>query len=192
VKPLFIHIPRTGGNTIRQVLGSAIQSYHHDNVMSLKERLGFRWDDTFKFSVVRNPWDRAYSAYLLHSFDRQDRKAKFKPDSLHWQREDFHEWLHLPWKDGGWYFQYSTSNMLVGESGTIEVDSVWQFECGVPGIIRDLCERMGIEQRVVTTHAKKAHFRRKFTYRDVIVDDDDIELIADAGWVETDIFGYEY
>ena len=64
---LFVHIPRTGGTSICDALnlkhkkGPAMQLLHHSNDVS-----GF--DDYYKFSFVRNPFDRIVSVYLHGKF----------------------------------------------------------------------------------------------------------------------------
>lgn len=61
-KFIFIHIPKTAGNSVISSLYGAAATGHHP----LKKY--YRHDKTayyayFKFGFVRNPWDRAVSAY---------------------------------------------------------------------------------------------------------------------------------
>jgi hypothetical protein len=100
---LFIHLPKTGGNSIQNIL----REYSEDNIVKLNkhqdgiERFGVRNDKYnikkhstldhykkkiepeifkkfFKFSTIRNPWDRCISFY-------------FSPHrgNIVWNRNDF-------------------------------------------------------------------------------------------------------
>lgn len=64
VENLFIHIPKTGGNSIRR--GAPwVTPYADRGVASeAKKRIGKKWDDIFTFAFVRNPFDRMVSIYF--------------------------------------------------------------------------------------------------------------------------------
>ena len=62
-KLLFIHIPKTGGTSITKAFG--LKEIHHLNLQyyegQLKDKME-RLEDYFKFTFVRNPYDRYASA----------------------------------------------------------------------------------------------------------------------------------
>ena len=63
---IFIHIPRTGGSSIeRALIGQDFwkidRRNKHATCHSAKEEYAEYWDDYYKFSFVRNPWDRHVS-----------------------------------------------------------------------------------------------------------------------------------
>lgn len=65
-KCIFVHIQRTGGTSIERAIQGDDQYYKlketkHILASTTKEIHADYWDDYFKFSFVRNPWDRAYS-----------------------------------------------------------------------------------------------------------------------------------
>jgi hypothetical protein len=72
-KFIFIHIPKTAGMSLYELLkqyadprkfGADIYPGPHSQANSLKnEQLGDIWNFYFKFSFVRNPWARLYSYY---------------------------------------------------------------------------------------------------------------------------------
>ncbi len=74
LKTVFVHIPKTGGSTVSTILRrpNVLSLTKHDplptadkhaSLFKLIEELGPEAEDYFKFSFVRNPWDRLVSAY---------------------------------------------------------------------------------------------------------------------------------
>src|SRR6056300_1403113 len=62
----YIHIPKTGGTSVTSSLleFSKNKSIHqHTDMVWIKKNLGNKFDDCFKFTFVRNPFDRIVSFY---------------------------------------------------------------------------------------------------------------------------------
>lgn len=62
-KPIFIHIPKTGGYTIRK--NAPVESYVHHTATEVK-KIVKDYSNRFSFAVVRNPYDRLVSAYHFY------------------------------------------------------------------------------------------------------------------------------
>ena len=74
-KCIFIHIPKTAGTSIEQFLKdngkNSIdyhgvrdgRSMHHYTAIDFKRELPWHFNDYYKFSIVRNPYDRLLSEY---------------------------------------------------------------------------------------------------------------------------------
>jgi len=65
-KCIFIHIPRTGGSSIEKFFNGKNSRTENLNTKHMlastaKKLYADYWDDYFKFSFVRNPWDRMVS-----------------------------------------------------------------------------------------------------------------------------------
>ena len=131
-RALFIHVPRTGGNTMRYMYREHIHVYSHDTVEQVKMRFSQTWDQHWKFGFVRNPWDRMVSLYFNSRYSRHEHI----PTGLGQLQQDFHWWLHRPRitrKGYEWIHQQSPANMLCID-GEVAVDEVFEFDAveGLP------------------------------------------------------------
>ena len=65
-KSIFIHIPKTAGKTTRQFLGLSRDSAHPNfHARPNDKSIQKHWDDYYTFTFVRNPLDRAVSAFFF-------------------------------------------------------------------------------------------------------------------------------
>ncbi len=60
---IFIHIQKTGGSSIRRALGGPqVDPHKHRPAVAIRAACSSEvWERAFKFSFVRNPWDRLVS-----------------------------------------------------------------------------------------------------------------------------------
>ena len=65
---IFIHVPKCAGRSVRKAVG--LPRDGHDRALWYKFHDPEKFRRYFKFTVVRNPWDRLVSAYF---YLRQDR-----------------------------------------------------------------------------------------------------------------------
>jgi len=99
-RPLLVHIPRTGGTSIRSAIGrEKMASWRHLPADELRSHVGEEaWAAGFKFSLVRNPFDRFVSHYFFnwnhHRGKRRPRRAKFRAYGL-----GFTEWIRVVIRD---------------------------------------------------------------------------------------------
>ena len=68
---VFVHIPKTGGETVEKIL-RITKNHYNASTRKMEDPC---WDRKFKFTVVRNPWDRMLSFYfhLRKSLDETNR-----------------------------------------------------------------------------------------------------------------------
>lgn len=129
-KALFIHVPKAAGTSVSTALFG--REVGHLPVVCYKRFLGDEFNDLFKFSFVRNPWDRLVSAYMFlqqggmpaYSADREffarnlSRYRDFNEFAERWlTRTSVYSYIHF----------YPQSYFLVAE-GNISVDYIGRVE----------------------------------------------------------------
>ena len=62
-KTIFIHIPKTAGISLVKSIFGDVTLEGHRSVSFYKQVFDSTYSDFFTFTIVRNPWDRLYSAY---------------------------------------------------------------------------------------------------------------------------------
>ena len=122
---LFIHIPRTGGTTITNIITEQLESkpivlqQHANTKTSEGERLK-HYPHLYKFGFVRNPWDRILSWYgLLCKGNNQKLTAlefeKFLIDSVTIYQNDN-------------YFHFNQLDYFTDKNGVLQIDFIGRFE----------------------------------------------------------------
>lgn len=96
---VFIHIPRTGGSSVKNALGIGEPFYKNGWHLSYSN-IPTEFDNFFSFAFVRNPWDRFVSIY------EYQRSKNYKGSEFHKQISElpFNEWIYL--------FQYKDIQQL--------------------------------------------------------------------------------
>lgn len=72
-KTIFIHIPKTAGLSIYEMFGMDLPHDTHSPVAGYRAADAKLFKRAYKFSVIRNPWDRLVSAFHY---------LKYQPTSL--------------------------------------------------------------------------------------------------------------
>ena len=75
-KIIFIHIPRTSGTSIESAFKFNMDKVggKHLKASEIKKNIGNdKWNNYFKFSIVRNPWERFASMYSMPFFRKINR-----------------------------------------------------------------------------------------------------------------------
>jgi hypothetical protein len=137
-----------------------------------------QYESYFKFSIVRNPWTRAYSWYKNVQRDELTRK-EFKIHS----QIDFYNFLKL----------YINKNILRPQifwlknfKGAIDLDYIGRFE-NLPNDFKIICDLMKIEP-IIFPHELKGTDEG---YQDAY-DDNSINLIRSFYKEEIELFNYSF
>jgi hypothetical protein len=138
------------------------------------------FNEYFKFSFVRNPWDKAVSQFSFMSA---------RPDLMQYlgmhEGCSFKKYLDLILKKKHvqWEEQY---RFVYDENLELLVDFLGRFE-NIQNDVMDILKRLGVECSSIP-HSNKSD-RKKFTD---YWDDEAIEMVADIYKKDIDIFGYSF
>jgi len=187
-KPIFIHVPRTGGNTVRFMYRGRFRYHRHDAATTIRDRNPELFDKAWKFAFVRNPWERMASLYY-HFHQSRFREM---PEDLDGQREHFREWFHNPKpftnsRGYEWMRAVTPTKMLLID-GKLAVDKVFKYE-----EIRQSHEFIAAKFGVgLHSLPRRKASRHDYTVRQLITNQQDIDEIGEIGEWEVKEFNYAY
>jgi hypothetical protein len=124
---IFIHIHRTGGTTLvnllRHEIGNKIHCIsQHGNALSEEVELLQKYPNYQVFSFVRNPWDRLLSWYaLFHKWNPQNMETERKKIERFLENDDA-----IAVADGS--FHYNQLDYLISHHRSIDDIKLFRFE----------------------------------------------------------------
>jgi hypothetical protein len=180
---IFIHINKTAGTSIIEVIGKPFRKH-----LTAKEVINVigqkKWDDAYKFTVVRNPWDKVVSQYKHN--------IKVNSSNMAEQEISFKDWLCCTLGEPRNEFYYARPQMfypqvewLKNYQGKIDMDKVIRFENLDVGI-NEVFELLSIDTNL-------PHLNRtpKTTYRD-FYDEESRQIVNDWFLEDTREFSYTF
>lgn len=193
-KFLFIHIHKTGGNSIHTALLPYSDDHKedlphskvskdfeiknaqfptirkHSSLKDYQQVLDKKiFDQLYKFACVRNPWERLISFYFSPHRNRQP-----------WSREQFIEMMEV--------VPTSAEMLTTGEQPrTLNVDFVMRYE-NIKKDFSYVCEQIGLSN-VELPHRNKSTNKRKhfLSYYDQAL----FELVAEKYAIDIELFNYK-
>jgi len=142
---IYIHIPKTGGMSIETMLGANIKTLHKE---SIKIKHGYPtdwiypryWGKYYKFTFVRNPWDRIVSSYFYNlemgikkiNIDDHDRKK-----IILYGYEGFNDYIinHLAESKSRFFLPY---DCWIGRHKYNFIGKLENFEANMKSVCTDL------------------------------------------------------
>ena len=167
-KFLFIHIPKTGGNSIQKSLVDysedeivvklpvqdginrfAISSKYdvkkHSTLLEYKNKIDADlYSQIYKFSVIRNPWDRVVSLYF-HSYRTWNKKKFTQTIKDAHKMRDFIR-LEKPAQGLAGYFKQGIDSSPLDQ----DIDFLIHFE-NIDEDFKTVCEKLNIPYRQLST-----------------------------------------
>ncbi len=184
-KFVFISKPRCASTSIRNMLDpysdifstSEAPYHHHSTALALKlhfDRMGWRWQDYFIFTTVRNPWDMIVSYYTrfqpdvngIYNFEKERDGIAYQTKQImpfkKWitRAKTHHRLIYLngEFKKNIWVNGFSkitlanTINDIDGKSLVDEVLKVEDLDSTLP----DTLKRLGFEPPPVNIHVNSS------------------------------------
>ena len=179
---IFIHQPRTGGTSIEKCFidnaDKVDVEYKHHHVWFYFENLREYFDDYFKFSFIRNPWDRLVSAYYY-----------FKTD-FNFTFEEFIEKIGnkepllgtITYRD--YAIKSSFDKIQIKEN--IVVDFIGRFE-KLQEDFDYVCEQIGVKS-IKLPHVKKTEHKHYTEY----YNDEMVKIVEDVYISDITRFDYKF
>lgn len=198
-KIIFVHINKCAGQSVRRTLPRGTRGHHTImHYLELCAREGRDPSEYFKFTFVRNPWDKVASFYHYHKRRKWD-IFPWKPAAA----PDFNEFLQrLFVQDGGALavdiFRgrsgESTHHLRLGNSldwvtdpeGQIRVDFIGRVE-NMQADFDIVCDRIGIKRKTLPRANASSHQPYWEYYNEA-----SRELVAARFSKDIEYFGYRF
>ena len=185
---LFVHVPKAAGTSISHSLYG--RSLGHIAIKDIRECSSREIEGLFSFAFVRNPWDRAVSAYHFARDGGSDgagitNKSIYVGENFSSFRS-FCEWLKSQdVKDLDPVFKTQCSYVLARD-GELGVDYIGKIE----NLDDDLLSISKTIGKKITIGKKNASSRT--VYHDYYDSDELIELIGEIYRDDVETFGYTF
>ena len=144
---IFIHIPKVAGTSINEAIYG--RTLGHYSAQTIKARFPRLYERCFVFSFVRNPWDRAVSAYRFAKKGRTETMGVRNPSQ--YQIPEFEsferfviEWLSCRDTSQLDYIFQPQHHFVTDRHGVVMVDFLGRFE-NLDSDIAVVNERLGRE-----------------------------------------------
>ncbi len=146
-RALFIHVPKSAGRSIvRGLFG--VRSVEHAPADWYQLLDPAKFDDYFKFTFVRNPWDRAVSAYTYLLQGGSAASAEDRQWSEFVSSFDSFDDFACQWITPGNVLRYALFTpqveFLKDRFGRIDMDFIGRFE-SLADDFASVAERLGVE-----------------------------------------------
>lgn len=145
---VFIHINKCGGTSLERALG--IPFLDHDMAQERRRFLGpKKWQERFKFTLVRHPYDRVVSHYLYERRDEDADEAQLLRDFPAWMDrwEEANQGSPLRW-------DAPMLDWVSDENGSLIVDKVYKLET-IDHAVADISRTIGREMKLHHIKNKK-------------------------------------
>lgn len=206
-KVIFIHIQKTAGTSITHALLSNligqetsgpmmdlpkhIQNEYglrfdlkHASALKIQKHVGKdKWNDYYKFAFIRNPWDRAVSAYHWgHDHNKENKSVSFTEFARMLPTSPNN--ISATWGQAS----YSQLSFISSLDGKIIVDDVFQFE-KFDIALRTINFKTGID--VVSTIKKHKANRTRKPYNEYYTEETK-DIISNMFKIDIEYFGYKF
>jgi len=174
-KYIFVHIPRTAGTSIGSFFNIKGGKTKHYNALDIYNQIGEEiWNSYFKFTFVRNPWDRIVSMWNQPAYGDRNPIGKSAGKSLKYFLERY---TPFPWEHGITFHDYLNYGKM---------DFVGRFESRNQDL-KHISEVIGtnIDPNI---HKRKTSHKPYWEY----YDDETRGIVAEVYKKDIEYFGYEF
>jgi hypothetical protein len=211
LKCVFVHIPKTAGSSIEQVLyprlshGGAVISeisdtnlfagwnkehkfwMHHATMQQINDLYEKDVSEYFKFAFVRNPYERAISDWKFLR-GKSNKRWRSKTFLKYLNREGYFERILSNSNDESTRIDhtYPQYNFIYDDNGKCLVDFIGKFE-NLQQDFDTICDKIGIPRQQLPHENKTKHKHYTEYY-----DDETRSIVAEKYAKDIEYFGYEF
>ncbi len=199
-KCIFVHIPKTGGTSLSDIVWPRhkrvesdlwmgfVDDYHnkyqtgglqHLRATQIRQEVGDAvFEEFYKFAIVRDPWDKAVSqyAFMKKRQDLRDFIGMKEGDTFKAYLSLIQKRAHVQWMP--------QRDFLYDDSGRLMVDFVGRFE-SFDDDVRGILAHLGIGG-IEIPHMNKSMRRDLSNY----YDDEALEVVRSLYQADIETFGY--
>jgi len=196
---LFTHISRTAGTSIQASMQTSIHMLknigknQHSPLCEARDELGELFEPSFKFAIVRNPWERLVSWYsfinLISNKFNKNEKPEQKQNSLN--KQDFDNYLKQALKetcliDGKERLAMSQLHQLSDSQENLLTNDIGRFEN-----LNDDFSRLLQKAQLKCPPLKKVNQSNHLHYSRYYSEYGQ-QLVAESLKEDIDYFGYQF
>lgn len=212
-KVLFVHIQKTGGSSITEILAKNIPDIYRYKAKHEFAIIGMEdlkeWDRYFKFAFVRNPWDRLVSWYTMINNARRVRWHETLLDSRkkkHYRQVRENKLWRYVFDNSSTFkefvkncigrieierqvfysFAFNQLDYISDSNGKLIVDFVGRYE-NYDRDLREVLRRLEFNQECILQENRSVH-NHYHTYYSPEME----EIVRDRFRKDIEYFGYEF
>ena len=180
-KFIFIHIPKTGGSSVDCFFTNTYREgglrTKHRTAQTYKLQFPNQFSEYFKFTIVRNPWDKCFSHYNYKA--RDSSQPGFSGHLL------FSDWLKKNFSNPLVFNNHF--DFLSNTRGKVSIDYIMRFET-LEYDFDIVCNRIGVPSIGNLPHINKTNHEHYTEY----YDDETREIVARKYAKDIEYFGYKF
>ena len=189
-KFIFVHINKCAGHSIEEVLRkfggfymfsrkqSKTRRRHH--IMARQYSKTEYWSEYFKFSIVRNPWDKECSDFHYHNKLRQQKNQPLIESFKHYFQLREHKLNRLS------FWHSNQLGWLYSDNKKMEMNFVGRFE-NLQEDFNTIFDKIGIPRQELPQKNKTKHKHYTEYY-----DDETKQIVAEKYAKDIEYFGYKF
>jgi len=202
-KCIFVHIPKTGGNSIENIIWPGdrresdlwmgqITTYYnkyqtgglqHLFATNIQQEIGDKiFNDFFKFSFVRNPWDKVISqfCYMNRRKDLREFIGMSRDDCLKKYLALIQTKKHVQWEKQYKFILDKNENSLVDFIGRFE-----NFENDVRYVLKIINNQISLDKIPHTNKSVRTHYAEYY-------DNESREMVGYLYQKDIELFNYAF
>lgn len=188
-KAIFVHIPKCAGISVNKTLFGNLAGGHttleqYLNIFEPKKILNY-----FKFTIVRNPWDRVVSAYYFlqqGGFNKWDKEFYDKELAQYASFDEFVcGWLSNPVNLKKHHHFRLQTDYIMDKYNKVSLDFIGYLE-NIDSDFRYICKKLEMNTALPVTNASK-----RTSYMEYY-NEQTMQIVQDAYKKDIEVLGYDF